>query len=248
VFAVDAMLPGTYQVFMTDPAKRSRRYYVDVSPRGHAVLKVDWRRDAAFELPTADRRRVGFTFASLVDRRNEAAYAGYLASLVPGALAVVVGRIKWDGKDAMIGAMYSPGESAPYQVGVVLGIDMPAARELAAFLTYPAKPAPHVIVLTAPPWADTVPAGSAREAPMPQSAKWLFVGALAAIAVGATLYAIDEAPDRQTAPYGLAVGAAGVASLGVGVGIWLLARPGRAGTTTAAATSGDVMVGWIGRF
>ena len=83
---------------------------------------------------------------------------------------------------------------------------------------------------------------------MPQSAKWLFVGALAAIAVGATLYAIDEAPDRQTAPYGLAVGAAGVASLGVGVGIWLLARPGRAGTTTAAATSGDVMVGWIGRF
>jgi hypothetical protein len=248
VFAADAMLPGTYQVFMTDPAKRSRRYYVTVSPRGHAVLKVDWRRDAAFELPTAERRRVGFTFTSLADRRNEAAYAGQLASLVPGALAVVVGRIKWDGKDATIGAMYSPDDATPYQVGVAPGIDMPAARELATFLMYPSMPAPHVIALAAPPWADTVPVASARNSAMPQSAKWLFVGGLTAIAIGATLYAIDQSPDRQTAPYGLAVGAVGVASLSVGAGIWLLARPGRAGAVTAAATSGDVMVGWLGRF
>src|SRR5579872_6440567 len=36
-FAAD-MLPGVYQVFVTDTAKRSRRYRVEVVPREHTVL------------------------------------------------------------------------------------------------------------------------------------------------------------------------------------------------------------------
>ena len=243
---------GVYQIFVTDAAKRCRRYRVEVFPHQQTVLNIDWRRDTKFEVseskpppddgrPWISRARIGFTFSSFVERRHEADYASDIATQVPGALVVVVGRIKWEGKDALMGELYAP-EQPAVRVGVVLGNDLAAARDLAFFLMTD-KPTPHVIQLPAPPWEALPPAQ--RDDGLSSSAKWLIIGGGAvAIATGATLYAVDRAPARNTAPYGIGFGAVGVAA--VGLGFWF----GRSPPTgpIVSVSSSHAMIGWAGSF
>jgi hypothetical protein len=248
VFAAQAMLPGVYQVFMTDPSKRSRRFSVEVVPRGHAVLNVDWRRDTAFEVPSSTAKRIGYTFSSFAERRYEANYASHVATQVPGSLVVVVSRIMWEGKQAMIGAMYGP-DAVPFRAGVVLGTDLASARDLGAFLTTSKKPAPSVIPLTTLPWVDPSPTLThADDARLPSLGKWCLAGGIAAIVAGSGLYALDKNGDRNTAPYGLALGVAGVAAVGVGVGIWLRGTTAPPAGPLVSVGASHAMVGWAGTF
>jgi hypothetical protein len=245
------MLPGVYQVFVTDTAKRSRRYRVEVAPRGHTVLNIDWRRDSTLEvsvprfastgepLPTR-RPRIGFTFSSFAERRFESGYASSVAEQVPGSLVLVVGRIIWDGKDAMIGAMYAP-DQPPSRVGVVLGNDLDAARDLAKFLMTD-QAAPGVTRLAAPPWDPSSAQGGGR---LSSSATRILIGAGAvATAAGASLYAIHGGLGRHTAAYGVGLGIVGVAA--VGVGFWFGKRSG-AGPLVSVGAS-HALLGWAGRF
>jgi hypothetical protein len=244
------MLPGVYQVFVTDTANRSRRYRVEVIPREHTNLNIDWYRDARFEVsaskavPAAEqlarRPRIGFTFSSAAERRLEAEYATSIAAQVPGSLVVVAGRVKWEGNDAMIGAMYAP-EQPALRVGVVRGIDLDAARDLAAFLMTD-RPAPHVLRLAAPPWESLLPDHASGPS---TTARWIIIGGgVVAIAVGASLYAIDRAPDRNTALYGVGLGIAGAAAIGFGA--WF-GKPGWAGPVVAVSSL-HTLVGWAGSF
>jgi hypothetical protein len=244
VFAAD-VLPGVYQVFVADAAQHNRRYRVEVFPHQHTILNIDWRRDAKFEAalsnPSAGERpsRIGFTFSSFVERRREIDYASDIAMQVLGSIVAVVGRIKWEGKEALIGAMYAP-EQPAFRVGVVLGNDLRSARDLAFFLMTD-KPAPHVIKLTAPPWES---APTARdEGSFSSSAKWIIGGGGVAIAAGVTLYAINRDPNRHTAPYGIGLGAAGVVA--VGLGFWFAKAV--QGPVVSMSPS-HAMIGWAGAF
>ena len=238
VFAAE-VLPGVYQVFVADAAMRSRRYRVVVLPHQHTILNIDWRRDTKFEVSTGERSRIGFTFASFVERRREADYVSDITARVPGSLVVVVGRIRWEGKDALIGAMYEP-EQAAFRVGVVLGNDLRSARDLACFLVTD-KPAPHVIKLAVPPWES--PLAARDEGGFSSSTRWIIGGGVVAVAAGVTLYAIDRGPNRNTAPYGIALASAGVVA--VGLGFWF----GKAAQgPVVSMNSSHAMIGWAGSF
>ncbi len=98
-----------------------------------------------------------------------------------------------------------------------------------------------------------------RGSPDKLSAKWPLIGGAAALAVGAALFTIDEDPGHRdshgnvtkyylkTAPLGVALGVAGLASVGVGVWRW------RHGLRSSSApivsmTSSRTMFGWTGQF
>jgi hypothetical protein len=247
---VGEVFPGVYHIFVTDAQNRSRRYRVEVVPHGNTVLNVDWRRDARFEVrephpgfdgqPWSQRARIGFTFSSFAERRREADYAGDVAMQVPGSLAIVVGRIKWEGKDALIGALYAPEQPAS-RVGVALGNDLGAARDLAFFLNTD-KPSPHVIELTAPPW-DVSPGAAAHGLSHP--GRWIIIGSgTAAVAIGAILYLFNRPPERNTASYGVGFGVAGATAMGLG--LWLGGTSPRGPIVSVSSSRG--MFGWAGSF
>lgn len=85
-------------------------------------------------------------------------------------------------------------------------------------------------------------------------AKWFIIGGATAVAVGAGLVAIDQDPSPNlgryywdTAPSGVAVGALGVAS--IGVGLWSWTRKTRVSSApTLSASASHAMVGWAGSF
>jgi hypothetical protein len=243
---------GVYHIFVTDAENRCRRYSVVVAPHQHAVLNIDWRRDTRIEVrlsrppqdgrPWIPRDRIGFTFSSFAERRREADYASDVSARVPGSLVLVVGRIKWEGKDALIGALYAPEQPAA-RVGIALGTDLSAARDLAFFLMTD-KPAPRIIQLAVTPWEVPSPPSRGSD-DLSSDAKWVIIGVGAlAIATGATLYAINRAPDRNTAPYGIGLGAVGVAA--VGLGFWFGRTPTSA--PVVSVSSSHAMIGWAGSF
>lgn len=84
-------------------------------------------------------------------------------------------------------------------------------------------------------------------------AKWLVIGGAAAVVVGAGLYAVDQDPGgdsryyRDTAPAGVAVGALGLASVGVGVWSWMH-NAGVSSIPTLSASSSHTTMGWAGSF
>jgi hypothetical protein len=249
-FSAD-MLPGVYQVFVTDTAKRSRRYRIEVVPHEHTVLTIDWHRDSTLEvsvprLPStgrplpARRPRIGFTFPSFAARRFESAFAGSIAEQVPGSLVLVVGRIMWDGKDAMIGAMYAP-DQPPSRVGLVRGNDLDAARDLAKFLMTD-QPAPGVTRLAVPPWD---PSSAQADGRLSRSTTRIVIGTgVGAIVAGASLYAIDRGLGEHTAAYGVGLGIAGATA--VGMAFWL-GRSSDVGPLVSVGAS-HAMIAWAGRF
>jgi hypothetical protein len=239
------VFPGVYQVFVADAAQRSRRYRIEVLPHQHTILNIDWRRDTRFEVatskPTGSERpsRIGLTFASFTERRRETDYASDIATQVPGSIVAVVGRIKWEGKEALAGVMYAP-EQPAFRVGVVLGNDLRSARDLAFYLMTD-KPAPRVIQLSAPPW-EGAPVVQ-NEGSLSRSPRWIIISGSVALAAGVTLYAINRKPDRSTAPYGIGLGAAGLVA--VGLGFWF-ARAVQ-GPVVSMSPS-HALIGWAGAF
>jgi hypothetical protein len=239
MFAAD-LLPGVYRVFVIDTLGRSRRYRVEVTPHGQALLDIDWRRDRAFDVTSAQRPRIGFTFPSFAERRLEGDYARRMATLVTSDFIVVAGRIAWEGKPAIIGVIYQVSTGMAYRVGVVPGSgSVDSARELATFLFSPHLPAPHVISLAAPPWEIPPPAPPDHGLRWP--ARWLVIGGVAGIAAGAGLYAQDRA-----AP-GVALGAAGVAALGVGI-CWTLRSSSRPSAPIVSIGPSHALIGWSRNF
>jgi hypothetical protein len=242
--------PGIYQIFVADAVKRSRRYRVEVFPHKHTVLSIDWPMDTKFEMSPlphlALRSRIGFTFSSYVERRLfEADYAHRIAALVPGSLVLIVGRIKREGQDAMIGLLYAP-EGPASRIGVVLGTDLPAARALVSFLMTSNKPSPQVISLAFPPWANQSTAPSAERAHAPAATTiWALVGGgTIAASVGASLYVLDHDPNGHASLYGIGIGAAGLTATGLGFWLGWDARGG----PVVSLSSSRAVIGWAGSF
>jgi hypothetical protein len=228
---------GTYYVFVTDSQNRSRRYRVTVVPHQSSVLNIDWRRDTKLEARDSSPRRIGFTFASMDERRREADFASDIGAQVPGSLVLVFGRVKWEGKDALMGEMYGA-DGGAFRVGVALGTDAKAAHDLAFYLMTD-KPAPDIIKLDSLPW-DISPS-AARSIGVSRTSKWLLIGSGAiAITSGVTLYGVD----RDAAPYGLGLAVLGIAT--AGLGLWIGSTPSRG--PVVSVTASRATIGWAGRF
>jgi len=84
-------------------------------------------------------------------------------------------------------------------------------------------------------------------------AKWLVIGGTGAVVVGAGLYAVDQDPGgearyyRDTAPSGIAIGALGLASVGIGVWSWMH-NAGVSSIPMLSASSSHATMGWAGSF
>lgn len=90
-------------------------------------------------------------------------------------------------------------------------------------------------------------------------ARWFVIGGAVAVAAGAGLYAVDQDPghtDSQgritryyydAAPPGVALGAVGLASVGVGVWCWTR-KASVSSLPTVSVGSSQTMLGWAGRF
>jgi hypothetical protein len=237
-----ALYPGTYRIFVQDARGQSRRFHAIVEPNDVAMLRIQWRRDTRF---SATGDHVGFVFESAAERTNESAYARHFATLAKGDLVVVVGRVRWRERAAMIGTIYSVESGAAYRVGVVplAGDEASAVRGLATFLLSPSQPAPGVTSLAAPPWEAATSDVSVPVLGVQYPLGWALSGG--ALAAGAVLIAIgdEEHARRGSAGYMLVgIGAA----VGIATTLFYLRRSGapRAMAAVGPTSSDRGLLAW----
>lgn len=237
-----ALYPGTYRIFVQDARGQSRRFHATVEPNDVAMLRIQWRRETRF---SASGDHVGFVFESAAERTSESAYARHFASLAKADLIVVVGRIRWRKRAAMIGTIYSVESGSAYRVGVVPLADdeSRAVRGLATFLLSPSQPAPGVTTLAAPPWeaatSDAPPPVLGIQYPL----GWALSGG--ALAAGAVLIAIVDDEHARRGPTGYVLVGIGVA-VGVATTLFYLRRGGapRAMAAVVPTSSDRGLLAW----
>lgn len=244
------LLPGTYQVFLQPPTGEGRRYEVPVGAGDDGVLEVEWPIEAALTVSDA---WVGFQFASQGERSKESGFAAALARRWGRASIVVVGTARLHGAPAVIATLVDARGEVVRSAMVPSGRDPSEPRSLAAYIA-DGTPSPAVTMIGP---ADRPHAAARGRSSL--AGKLLVGGGLAAIAAGAVVLMFDEDPGnagadhtitrfyRDTAPWGVGVGIAGLAA--VGVGAWLLLHPerGPSGPVISLGRSGGG-IGWAGAF
>lgn len=248
------LIPGRYQVYVQAPGSNGRQYQVEVRPNADSVLEIEYEVDSALQVSES---WLGFQFDTDAERGKEARFAGGLARRwVAGDLVAVIGMMTLQGKPAAIGTLYrSDGSVYRSAVANTTVRYEENLRALAQFLSDGTQ-GEGISILTSPetPASLQVKRGSRSKL----WGKLLVAGGTAAVLAGGTLlFVIDEDPCeptdtcppqyRDTAPAGIAVGAIGLAA--VGVGIWLWARSdGAASTPVVSVGPSHAFVGWTGRF
>jgi hypothetical protein len=237
------LIPGVYRVFVQVPATAGRQYEIEVEADRQAVLHVDWEVDSALWL--ADTW-AGFVFATEAERARQPGFAGALARRWGGEPVAVVGVAQVQGKPAVTGELYDTTGRVVRGASVAVdGADPPRLRALARFLADGIAGDGVRVDPGGPAQRDTPGGGRPRLVP------GLLVGAgAAALVTGGVLYAIDQDPGmttatyRNTAPAGLAVGAVGLAAVGVGLWLWGARGAGSAPMLTIGSSGG--FIGWGG--
>lgn len=254
--ALADLIPGVYRVFVQVPATAGRQYEIEVGADERTELHVDWEVDSTLALTD---RWVGLLFATEADRARQAVLAGALARRWR-QLVTVVGLARQRGASgqrdtvAVTASFYdttgaaagraSVAIAAPDAIGGLAERDDHQLRALARYLAD--GTASDRVAVTAP--LDHAIAATTRSRLVPG----LFVGAGAvAVLAGGALYALDQGAspdlpgaDRNAAPAGLAIGAVGLAA--VGVGLWMWRARGRSSAPVVAIGSGNSFIGWAG--
>lgn len=242
--ALTDLIPGTYRVFVQVPATAGRQYEVEVTAGQATALRVDWDLDSALWLTDT---WVGFVFATEADRVRQAGFAAALARRWDdgGALAVV-GMVQLQDRPAIVGRLYDAAGRVVRGAAVALdGADEPRLRGLARYLADGVAVDGVRVVQGGGLGEGIAPVAGPRLAPR------VLVGAgAAALVAGGVLYALDQDPGatpsptvRNTAPAGIAVGAAGLAA--ISVGLWLWGARGGSSPLVAIGSSGG-FIGWGG--
>lgn len=239
------LVPGLYRVFVQVPATAGRQYEIEVVAGREATLAIDWELDMSLWLTDS---WVGFVFATEAERARQAGFAGSLARRWGVERLAVVGIAPLDGKPAIVGQLYDATGRIVRAGAVPLdGADEPRLRSLARLLVDGSLAAGVRVVRDDP--AHVAAASRADHLAPP-----LLVSAgAAALVAGGVLYAIDQDPGgpgpvyRNTAPAGIAVGAVGLAAVGVGLWLWG-ARAGGASPLVAIDRSGGFIgvIAWGG--
>lgn len=253
--ALADLIPGVYRVFVQVPATAGRQYEVEVTAGQRTALRIDWELDSSLWLTD---RWVGFVFATAAERGR---LAGFAATLLrrwgAGAVLAVVGTAELDGQPAIAGELYDATGRRVRGGAIGLGRDPDSLRALAGYLSDgTARPGVRVFrdgatamaTATAMAMAIDSGGGGGGGGGLRRVAPRLLVGAGAAVLVaGGVLYALDQDPGgssavyRNTAPAGIACGAAGAAAIAIGLWLWRTR-----GTPTVAFGSSGGFIGWGG--
>lgn len=254
---------GRYRVLVRVGAK-SMHYEVDVESGKTARLELDWNLESA--LVVSDDW-VGVTLTSAAPDAEELAYVSALSGKMSGTASLVVVEVtKSDAGHRVSGALYEgfagrtharTGRLARRGLVVLTGDrDDERLAGLAQFIANGSR-APDVEVTT------QVHRGRVTTSPRPRPemtrprriAPFIVMGAGAlAVIIGGVVYSLDEDQDTtppierrhfDTAPHGIAIGAAGVLSIGVGAWLW---HRGARSTPTIAVGHSAAMLGWAGTF
>lgn len=225
-----ALYPGTYRILVQDARGRSKLFRPTIEPNDTSVLRIRWRRDAQV---TSAGAHVGFVFESAAERVNEGDWARDFAALAKSDLVVVVGRIRWRKRAAMIGTIYSVSSGSAHKVGVVslAGDERKALRELATFLFSPSKPTPSVTSLAAPPWEAAAAEVENASLGIGYPLGWALSGA--ALGAGAVLIATERHGVGEYVGYAL-TGAGLLAAIAT-TALYLRRSYARPGSMTAVA-------------
>jgi hypothetical protein len=242
--ALADLIPGVYRVFVQVPATAGRQYEVEVTAGQRTALRIDWELDSSLWLTD---RWVGFVFATAAERARQ---AGFAATLVrrwgAGALLAVVGTAELDGQPAIAGELYDATGRRVRGGAVGLGGDPDRLRALARYLS-DGTAGPGVRVIRDGAIAMAIDSGGGGGALRRVGPRLLVGAGAAALVAGGVLYALDQDPGgssavyRNTAPAGIACGAAGAAAIAIGLWLWRTR-----GTPMVAFGSSGGFVGWGG--
>jgi hypothetical protein len=242
------LIPGTYQVLIQAPGSVDRQYQVDVRPNEESAIDIAWDVDASVYVGD---QWVGLVFATEAERRREAAVAGALSRRwAAGDPIAIVGLTKVQDKPAILGTLYTHEGSVIRSA--LLSVDRADADSLLAlarFLADGTSGAGVEVLRGAEPRAS--PRRSDR-----LGRRLIYAGS-AAVAAGVVLYLLDEdagAPPGKpvpksyfdSGPPGVALGAVGVAA--IGVGLWRVHRARARAAPVISLEPSRVTIGWAGAF
>lgn len=243
------LIPGVYRVFIQVPPTAGRQYEIEVNAGQHADLHVDWELDSSLWLTDL---WVGFVFATEAERARQAGFAGRLVrSWGSDDFLAVVGMVQLERKPGVVGSLYDAAGNVVRSAVITLdGTDELKLRSLAKFLAGDGADGGVSLAHYVPPSTSIPP--PAVDAPSRLVPQLLVGMGAAALVAGGVLYAIDEDPGmstpylyRNTAPAGVAVGAVGIAAMGMGLWLWL-AHNGRLPLPRFAIGHSSGFVGWAG--
>jgi tetratricopeptide (TPR) repeat protein len=250
------LIPGRYRVFIHVPGTAGRQYEIDVRPNEDSKLDISWNVDSSLLISDP---WIGFQFLNEAQRGRESLLAGALARRWDaGEIVAVIGLMKLQDKPAVIGTLYrTDGKVIRSALLSLDEVDTARLIALAQFLADGTPAGDLEILAGAAAPAASVHARGAKRAPGARRARWVIYGGAAAVAVGAGLFLIDEdgvtkpnvpvpAQYWDTAPGGLALGAVGAAS--VGLGLWWSHRTKSSSAPTLSVSSSHAELGWAGRF
>jgi hypothetical protein len=249
--SVPELVPGTYRVFVQVPGSDGRQYHIAVHAGDVSTLEVHWQLDSAL---TISDTWAGFAYASEAERARGPVQAAGLARHWGLDALVVVDAMLVDGEQAVQGTVYRSDGTIARSALVVPSGDPTRLYALASYLA-DGTPSGGLRVATVPGSLDVSAHDSNPGGDQPRRAAWsLVAGGAVAIGVGIGLLAIDQdfghtdaqgvktAYYRDTAPFGIAAGVAGAAS--IGLGLWLMrTRPHRAQPSVFLAPS-RFELGW----
>lgn len=247
------LIPGVYRVFVQVPGTSGRQYEVEVHANELTELHVEWALDSALWMTD---QWLGLVFATEAERARQGGFAGKLARRWHHLIATV-GIVEHGGRPSVMASLYdTTGAAVRSAVVALAGADEAKLRALARFLAG-GSPGDGVIAIrddtggavgrASPPAPDLAPSLE----PELGTARWIpgvLVGAgTATVVTGGVLYAIAQAPMPafDSAAAGLAVGAAGIAAITVGLWLWR-ARKGQLATPIVAFSGRAGFVGWAG--
>jgi hypothetical protein len=256
------LIPGLYRIFIQVPGTIGRQYEVEVHSDEDRKLDIAWNVDSALLISDS---WIGFELSREAQPGREAQLAGALAQRWDaGDVVAIIGLMKPQDKPVVIGSLYRTDAKVIRSAQVSLDrVDTPQLIALAQFLAdgTPARgielltgseaPVPKPLSVSASAHAlARGPAGKGR-------ARWLIYGGLAALVASLGLVVTDEDPVAMpfeqvsrrywdTAPYGLAVGAVGVAA--IGVGLWWSYRTKSSSRPTLSVSLSHAELGWVRRF
>lgn len=249
-----ALIPGSYRVFVYVPGSNGRQYAIDVRPGERSTLEIEWQIDAAL---TASEAWFGFSFASEAERDRALDHAAALARRWNHRAIVVIEAVRFQDTASVRGTMYGGDGRVIRSAVVVDDGDAGKLRALGRFLSDGIS-SRGLLRVVGPPRASSAERGPALPA-------WPFIaGGVLALGVGVGLLAIDQdrgytradgvrpAYYRDTAPFGVAAGVAGVVSLGFGIWWWTRTHSSAPRLVPTTAMSGGaaspIIVGVRGSF
>jgi len=245
------LLPGSYRVFIQVPGTTGRQYHVAVRADETSKLDVNCQADSRL---TVSETWIGFELSSEADQAREPIYASALARRWEQDTIVVIDATRVRGAQALIGTMYGASGNVVRRALAVPRGDPMTLRSLARFLVDGTPSADLRIATAAGGQLDLRDGDATRRDDGTPVLAWSFVaGGALAIGAGIGLLVVDEdrghtehgtrtAYYRDTAPFGVAAGIAGVAS--VGVGLWLVRTGHRGSSPSTSIGSSHLLVGW----